>query len=133
MSAIYQKPGHITVSHNAAKNYILFDWQSFRVTIEEITTLHTQALDLAKQHSCYHYVAETSRVTNALRQDVVAWFGGTWMPTLAAYGLRAIVTVVPTSAIAMMSTSSWQRQTVSGIDMINVGSLVDAESTLAKL
>jgi hypothetical protein len=133
MTAIFSKPGIVTVSYNARRNYVLFDWTSFAVTLDEIRTLHAAALAAAQKHNCRTYVAETAKVTNTLRQDVIEWWGTVWVPRLAEAGLRAIITVQPTSAIASLSTRSWQRTVVEGITMINVGSLPDAEAALASL
>jgi hypothetical protein len=127
---LFEKPGRVVVSYDARKDYVLFDWSSFNVTLDEIQTLHQKALDGAKRHNCRTYIADTSKVRNALPQDVVGWWSGTWVPVLAGYGLRTIVTVLPTSAVANMSTTSWQRQVVDGIATINVTSLAEAESAI---
>jgi len=128
VNAIYEKPGHLVVSHNRAKNYILFDWTNFNVTLEEIRSAHSQALEAAKRTNCHTYIADTSKVANTLRQDVIEWWGGTWVPQLARYGLKSIITVVPERALAKLSTNTWQRQVVSGIAMTNVSTLAEAES-----
>jgi hypothetical protein len=132
VKAIYEKPGHLVVSHNPAKNYILFDWTNFNVTLDEIRSAHKQALDAAKGADCRTYIADTSKVANTLRQDVIEWWGGTWVPELARYGLKAIVTVVPEKALAKLSTGTWQKQVVSGIAMTNVSTLAEAESQVTK-
>jgi hypothetical protein len=133
MSPIFEKAGYITVTHNAVGDYVLFDWTNFMVTLDEIKTLHEKALTTARRHNCRNYVADTVKVTTTLRPEVVAWWGSTWVPVLAEYGLRAIVTVIPTSAVATLSTSNWQRQVISGITMLNVRSLRQAEEVLAKV
>jgi hypothetical protein len=133
VTVVYDKPGYLVISHNAAKDYILFDWTSFNVTLDEIKMAHEKALEAAKRYNCRHYVADTSKVTNALRQDIIAWWGSTWVPTLAKFGIRTVATVLPKSAVATMSTTSWQRQVVEGIQMINVASRAEAESALAKV
>jgi hypothetical protein len=130
VTVVFEKPGYLVVSYNAAKDYILFDWANFNVTLDEIKVAHLKALEAAKRHDCRHYVADTSKVTNALRQDIISWWGSVWVPTLARFGLRSVVTVLPKSAVATMSTNSWQRQVVDGIQMINVASRADAESVL---
>jgi hypothetical protein len=132
MNIIYQKPGYLTVSHNSEKNYILFDWTNFGVSLEEIKEAHKKALDTAKISRCYSYIAETSKVKNALSQEVLAWFG-TWVPVLNQYGLKEIITVVPASAVAKLSTSSWQKNVVAGISMVNVKTLEEAEATLNQI
>jgi hypothetical protein len=133
VTVVFEKAGYLVISYDATKDYILFDWTSFNVTLDEIKMAHQKALETAKRHNCRNYVADTSKVTNALRQDIISWWGSTWVPILAAFGLRAVITVLPKSALANMSTSSWQRQVVDGIQMINVASRADAESALAKV
>ena len=133
MTVVFEKAGYLVISYDPAKDYILFDWTSFNVTLDEIKTAHEKALEAAKRHNCRNYVADTSKVTNALGQDIIAWWGSTWVPVLAKFGLRAVITVLPKSALANMSTSSWQRQVVDGIQMMNVASRADAESALVKV
>jgi hypothetical protein len=133
VTIVFEKAGYLVVSHNAAKDYILFDWTNFNVSLDEIKVAHEKALEVAKRHNCRHYVADTSKVTNALRQDIISWWGSTWVPTLAKFGLRTVATVLPKSAVANMSTNSWQRQVVDGIEMINVGSRAEAESALTRV
>jgi len=129
---LYDKPGFIEVVHRAAGGYILFDWTSFMVTLEEIQELHRKALEGLHQHRCPYYVAETSKVRNVLRQEVIEWWQG-WVPKLVTGGLRAIVTVVPASAIASLSTRSWQAEINNGIVLKNVRSLAEAESSIQVL
>jgi hypothetical protein len=128
VDAIYEKPGYLVISHNRAKNYILFDWTNFNVTLDEIKSAHTKALETARRTGCRTYIADTSKVANTLRQEVIDWWGSTWVPELSNFGLRSIVTVVPERALAKLSTNTWQRQVVAGIAMTNVASIAEAES-----
>jgi hypothetical protein len=134
MEKICEKPGYITISYNPDKKYVLHDWTSFLLTLDEIRPAFQTTLDFARRHGVYHYIAETSRVTDTLRQDVLDWWGTTWVPTLAKYGLKAIITVVPTSsALARLSTKRWQGQVVDGITMANAASLAEAERMLDQI
>lgn len=130
---IYEKQGYIQVRYQADKDYIIFDWTNFLVTLAEITELHHKALDAARANGCWYYVAETSRVTNMLRPEVIRWWADDWVPRLNEAGLKAIITVVPSVALAAMSTHSWQAQVVGSITMLNARSLSDAEALLADL
>jgi hypothetical protein len=130
---IYEKPGYIQVVYHPDKNYVVFDWTDFLVTLEEIQELHKKALTLAQEKGCYYFIAETSRVTTVLRHDVLKWWGEVWVPTLDKAGLRAIVTVVPSSAIATLSTHVWQAQVEGGITMMNVRSFADADAAIKEL
>lgn len=130
---IYEKQGYIQVRYQPEKDYIIFDWTNFLVTLAEITELHTRALAAAREKGCYYYIAETSRVTNMLRPEVIRWWADDWVPRLNDAGLKAIITVVPSVALAAMSTHSWQAQVIGSITMLNARSLPDAEALLADL
>jgi hypothetical protein len=73
-------------------------------------------------------IADTSRVANTLRQDVIERWGGMWVPELARVGLRSLVTAVPERALAKLSTNTGQRQAVNGSTSSNVSTLAGAES-----
>jgi isopentenyl diphosphate isomerase/L-lactate dehydrogenase-like FMN-dependent dehydrogenase len=132
MNVLYDKPDILTVSYNPQKNYILFDWTSFFIGLEDIKEAHQKALNAAKSNKCFIYIAETSKVKNVLSQEIVNWFG-TWVPKLAEYKLKAILTVVPKSSLAGLSTKSWQKNVVAGITTIDVKSLADAEEEMKKI
>jgi hypothetical protein len=129
MMVVYEKRGHVVVSHARKANYIHFDWSNFYVTLDEIKTLHAAALERARASECFYYVADTAKVKNALRQDVIQWWGEVWVPILAKYGLKAIITVVPQAALAQLSTKRWQGHVmVQGIELVEVTSLTEAEA-----
>jgi hypothetical protein len=129
---IYEKPNFIQVVYYPEKNYIVFDWTDFLVTLEDIQELHTKALATAQANNCYYYIADTSKVHTVLRQEVLRWWGDVWVPRLTEAGLKP-VTVVPTSALGLLSTRSWQADVVGGITMINVKTFAEAETAVRKL
>jgi hypothetical protein len=63
----------------------------------------------------------------------VAWFTKTWFPKLAREGLKAIITVMPKSAIAQLATKSWQAVEQGGIKLQNVTGLKEAEALIPTL
>jgi alkylhydroperoxidase family enzyme len=130
---IYEKPKYIQVVYHPDKNIIVFDWTDFLVTLQEIQELHEKALKIAQENGCYYYVAETSKVTNMLRPEVIKWWADIWVPKMVSAGLKAIVTVVPSSAIAAFSTHGWQAQVLDGITMANVRSFADAERLIKEM
>lgn len=131
---IYEKPEFIQVSYRQDGNFILFDWTDFQVTLEEIQELHKKALAVALEKQCFYFIAETSKVRTVLRPIVVGWWTIVWVPKLLASGLKAIVTVVPDSALASLSTRQWQKDiqkwqedSQKGIFMKNVQTLAEAQ------
>lgn len=129
---VHEVPGYIRVSYDEAKDYVLFDWTDFAVTLDQIKAIHEKALAAAQQKHCSYYVAETSKVKNVLRQDVVAWFGE-WFPKMAAGNIRAIATVIPSSALANLSTRNWQSEVVGSITLKNTANLAEAEAFIKEL
>jgi hypothetical protein len=130
---LYDKPGFLQISHRADGGYILFDWTSFMITLDDIQQAHHKALTGAQQHDCWFYLADSSKVRNVLRQEVIDWWGKIWIPKLSSSKLRAILTVVPTSAIATLSTRSWQAEVSGGIVMKNAKNLVEAQQAIEQL
>jgi hypothetical protein len=130
---IYEDPRYIKATYEAEKGYILFDWVDFLIPLEDIKVLHAKALDIVINKQCPYYIAETSKVTTVLRPEVIEWWADIWVPKIAEAGTKAIITVVPTTAIAAMSTHSWQVQVVAGIVMQNAKTLAEAEAVIKKL
>ena len=130
---IHEIPNFIQVSFQEEKNYILFDWTNFSVSLEEIQTIHHKAFETAVEKHCMYYIAETSRVKNILRPEVLDWFAKEWVPVLSAGGLKAVITVVPLFGLATLSTRDWQANVVSQIFQKNVRNLAEAEACIALL
>lgn len=123
---IYKKEGFITVKYDAMNHVIIFDWINFVIPLKELQELFEKTLKASREKQCFKYIAETSKVSSALRKDAVEWWGNVWVPVLDKAGLKCIITVLPQSAIANMSTRSWQQEVVGNIVMQNVKSLDDA-------
>ncbi|MFH2114497.1 MAG: hypothetical protein ABIJ86_08325 [Spirochaetota bacterium] len=131
---LFEKPGYLTVVHEETKGYVMFKWEKFGISLEDIKVAHKAGLETAKDKNCLYYIAETSAATGALQESVIGWFTKEWVPTLHKEGLVAIVTVVPeSSAVARFSTKSWQAGDFSGIIMENVHSIKEAEDLLSKI
>lgn len=130
---IHEIPNFIQVSYHDDKHYILFDWTDFYVTLDEIKTIHHKAFETALDKQCFYYIAETSKVKNILRPEVLTWFGSEWVPVLSKGGLKAIITVVPSSGLATLSTRDWQSGVVGTIIQKNVRNLAEAEAYILQL
>jgi hypothetical protein len=131
---VYEKPGYLQVAYEEAKGYVIFRWEKFAIPLEDIKAAHKAAWDTAKSKGCPYYIAQTASASGALLPDVVDWFTNQWVPLLRREGLTAIATIVPeTSALARISTKSWQTGDFDGIVMENVKSLEEAESLIAEI
>jgi hypothetical protein len=125
MSPVYSLPGHVTVWHNPLGDHILFDWTNLVVPLDEIRAVHERALAAARRHNCRNYLVDQSRVAAALPAAAMAWWDVEWLPVLAEFGLRAVVTVSPDAA------GIGERRLVNGIVLIETDSRRAAESVLA--
>ena len=124
---IYHRPGIVQVTHHPVWNLIALDWDSFSISLDDLKDLHQKTLDVACEKQCYYFVAETSRVRTVFSEDCITWWVNEWVAKLSAAGLKAIVTVVPESALATMSNNAWQSEVVvAGITMKNVKNWLEA-------
>jgi hypothetical protein len=130
---IFDVTDRVQVRHHSHEGYIVFDWSSFTIKLNEIEPLHEAALAAAQVDGCLYYIADTSKVRDVLPQDVIQWWGRIWVPKLSQAGLRAIVTVTPASALAALSTRSWQAAVIEGITMMNVPTFAQADAAIKRL
>ncbi len=125
---IYEEKNCLKLFNKSNLKYILFDWESFSISLEGIKKAHQVALDNLLKNGYKTYVAETSRVKTALSQDILTWWEKEWIPKLDKNGLKLVVTVLPTTALANLSTKSWQKPVeIGNIHSKNVLSLEEAE------
>ncbi len=129
---LFEEKNFLTVSYVEGKNYVLFDWTNFAISLDQIKIAHEKALDTVMAHKAC-YIADTSKVSNVLRPEVIDWWTSVWVPKLIANKVRGIVTVLPSSAVANLSTKSWQKEMLGGIVTINVGSMADAEEAITTI
>jgi hypothetical protein len=130
MIEIYEKPNYLKVTFSKEGKYILFKWYKFGIPLEEMKIVHQKALDTLLANNCYSYIAETSEATGTLLPSVIEWWTNEWVPKLQKSNIKAIVTVVPKSVLANLSTKDWQAQNFGGITLKNVQTLEEGESFL---
>lgn len=128
-----EQPGIISLEYHKDRGFVVFNWTSFNIMIEDIRRIFPKALELTRQGKAYYYIAETSKVKNVLQKEIIDWWGNVWVPKLVQAGLKGIVTVVPSSALATASTNTWQAEVVNGITMKNVKSFVEAMMVVKQL
>jgi hypothetical protein len=128
---LFESSGFLKLNYIPEKGYIVFAWEDFSISLAEIKKAHEAALAVAVERGCFGYIADCSRARDSLLPEVILWWRKTWMPKLAAAGIRKIVTVESRSVLSSLSNRNWQRDEGSGIEMVNVGSLAAAEAALS--
>jgi hypothetical protein len=119
MEKIYEKLGFVVVSYNPTKNFIVFDWTRYFVTLEEIKELHTKALEFARIKGVKTFVADTVKVKDVFLEECTDWFAKVQIPRLSEAGIKRIVTITPETALGRLSTKTWQAK-ISGIELYSV-------------
>lgn len=108
-------------------------WKKMHVSADLRGDL-TQGLALVRRHGVRHWVADVSGVTTPTQKDDQVWIAEQG-PKFIEAGLKSIVTVVPKSAIAKLSTKGWQGELQSkgaGFVMVDVASLEEAAQVIAQ-
>ena len=75
---IYRKEKFVTVRYDSQNHVIIYGWLNFTIPLEELQELFKKALEVSKEKQCFRYIAETSKVSTALRKDAVEWWGNVW-------------------------------------------------------
>ncbi|MEM9325001.1 MAG: hypothetical protein AAGA85_05075 [Bacteroidota bacterium] len=84
-------------------------------------------LDQVKQGAKY-VIVETSKAQGVPPQDTQDFFTNTLFPNFQAEGLKAVITVVPTSALTKLAAKKWtNRGKPFGFEMFEAASLEDAK------
>lgn len=102
-------------------------WHEMHVS-SELRAALGRGLELVKKHRVEHWIADVSQVTTPTSPDDQQWIAEQG-PEFIAAGLRTIITVLPSSALAKLSTKGWQRkvgQVNAGFAMVDVGSVEEA-------
>jgi hypothetical protein len=127
---LYECPGFLVVRYEQEKDYILFRWSDFSISFEDLVRAHEAALKTAVERACSCYLADCSYARDTLSPEIVVWWRETWLPKMVASGVRVIVTVESTSTLASLSNRNWQRESGTGMKILNVPSLSEAEAAL---
>jgi|GEM_PF-2912416 len=129
---LFECPGFLEVRNDEGKGYIIFDWSDFSISLREIKKAHEAALNAARASGCRFFIAECSRARDSLLPEVIQWWRSDWVPRLAAEGIR-IVSVEPRSALSILSSRDWQRDTGAGLEITQVATLKEAEALLGRI
>ena len=127
MKEVYFIPDILTVSFNEEQNYILLNWQSFRISLGEIKKMHKEILTYARKINCKCFIVDTSKTTSILSDEIIAWWRNEWIDILINADIKRIITVMPENILAQQATFDWQKGQYKTIKLYNTTSLDRAE------
>jgi methyl-accepting chemotaxis protein len=85
-------------------------------------------LDLIREYDLRTVIVDTREAVGAWSEEITDWIGKEFMAGMARTRARALITVVPKSALANISNQGWQSGgDDAGFRMIEVGSMAEAE------
>lgn len=123
-----------TIHHWAREHALHVEWHYMHKSAELREALN-QGFELCRKHHIKHWIADVSAVTTPTSKEDQVWIaenGGRFFDI----GLASVITVLPASAIAKMTTKGWQNEiqkTGAQAAMVDVGSLADARKVISTL
>lgn len=118
-------PGVGSIGYDDSLQAVIMTW--FKTTDDAFVQerLETE-LRLVVERRLRTIIVDTSQVKGVLSQDIQAWIAADFFPRLSRTGLRALVTVKPQSAIAMLTNNRSFVGADVPFDILHVDTLADA-------
>jgi hypothetical protein len=124
---------YVVVSHDEPRKYVLLKWKSFRISIDDIKTMHAEVLDYVIRNNCEFYIADTADTTDALSPEIILWWRTVWIQELIKAKIKAIITVVPRTMHSEHINNEWQSGKYDTISLVNVENIDEAEELISAM
>jgi len=118
---------NVKVYYSSLKNYIMFEWQKYYMSLDELKEPFAAALSTAKAKGVKTYATDVRNVKDVLSPECLNWWINEHVPVLSGMGLKRILTVPPIVALGRLATNTWQKkekktevQMLNGIECIDV-------------
>ncbi len=126
MSIVYEKPGYVKTEVDSSLKAVIVYWENLydgQIVKESCLA----QLEQVKAGKVNKVIVESSKADGVPPQDVQEWFGKELFPQFNANGVKAIITVVPESALTKLAAKRWKNTgSPFGFDMLEVDSLETA-------
>ena len=127
---VAERPGICTLGYDDSVNAVVITWlinddDVFRPMLEE-------QLRLVLLHGAASVIVDTAVVKGVLNSANQAWMAKDFFPRMSVSGVRALISVVPESAIALMLNRRSFRDREVGFSMVEVASLAEAMTEAAR-
>ncbi len=125
MRTFFEEAGIVRAEIDRATRTMIVTWQNLGPHDHIRPACEAQLREV--KGGARYLILDTSETGGVVSQDDQAWFGEVLFPAFADAGLEAIVTVVPESAIAQLSSKGWMRTASPfGFEMYEAASVEDA-------
>lgn len=131
MSVFYNQPGIVEAEVNPALNCIVVHWENLDngKIVQECCLAQLEEV----KKGVKTIIVDTATADGLVPFEVQEWFGTTLFPQLRDAGLKAIITVIPRSAITRLASKRWTNTGKPfNFDMFDAESLDAAMNLAAK-
>ena len=131
MEMFYEVSG-VVRTYMENSNIIVVEWDNL-FDNEVIKKSCLEQLEKAKKGAKV-LIIETSKAKGVPSQETQEWFASTLFPAFEQAGLKAMITVVPESALTKMASKSWiKRASDFSFDSYDAASLEEAKNLAASI
>jgi len=125
---LYVQPGIVRAVYAPSSRTIWAAWEKLGGH-DYIRPCCQAQLDCAKSDKAQVIIVDTSVATGTVSQEDQQWFGAFLFPEMQKAGIKAIITVLPASALTRMSTQRWKKTgEQSGMDFVEANNLEEAHA-----
>lgn len=127
-NAFYQVEDIVEFSYDAATKTILAAWTNLGPHDYMRPALEAQQ-NYIRQNDVKVIIIDTAQAKGVAKQEDQNWFQSVIFPELEALGVKAVITVLPVSALSRLAARQWNRTgQLFGIDFIDADTLETARS-----
>ena len=128
---LYHQPNIVETVYEPDTKSIIAAWQNLGPH-DYLRPCTEAQLKCARQDDAKVVIVDTSKAKGVLKQEDQEWFGTYLFPKLQAAGIKAIITIVPSDALAKLTARQWTRTGQQfGVEFIDTATLQTARQ-LAK-
>ena len=130
---LYSVAGIVETEYDSATKTIICTWIHLGPHAHLRPCLQAQ-VDCVVAHATKAIIIDTSESQGVLTQEDQGWIGDYVFPTYQAHGVKAVITVLPQSALTNMAAKRWQKTGSGfGIEFIEADSVATAKKIVANL
>ncbi len=107
---VYSIPGKMVGHHHEDINAMIDTWKNLLVSLGEFkANIHDIGLEYAEKHRVTTWIVDTSDSTGVFKIEIQQFIESTVAPKCAEIGIKHFFVVLPSSAVAKLSTKKVAR------------------------
>ena len=107
-TTVFKQDGIVHVEYDTALKATISTWQNLGPHDYMVPSMNAE-IDWCKENEVRVCIVDTSEATGVPSQEEQNWYADFAYPAFQAAGVKAIITVIPKSAISKLATSQWNK------------------------